>query len=127
MLQLCWEYDKEIARIHNDFSTSFPDVPLPTRQHLRKLDLKFERTGNIRHASRSGRPRAVRSKENAQLVTLAFVASPHKSTRKVFSVLRSNSDELKMSIENAFYIINEDKPSLSRICESVVKSSHEMC
>lgn len=87
MLQLFWKYDKATARIHEDFRTRFPNAPLPTRQHLRKLNIKFERTGNVADALRSGRPRYVRNEENSQIVAQAFVASPHKSTRKASAQL----------------------------------------
>lgn len=87
MLQLWWKHHKNTDKVHEEFSDKYPGVSLPTRQHLRKLNMKFEKTGSVLNAPKCGRPRSICKEGNLQAVAEAFVSSPGKSTRKASSEL----------------------------------------
>ncbi|KAG8304064.1 hypothetical protein J6590_103137, partial [Homalodisca vitripennis] len=64
------------------FVERFPNIQPPSRQGIRKLNLRFEETGSVAELPLSGRPRSVTAEENLNVLAQCFVQSPTKSQRK---------------------------------------------
>ena len=83
-IKLWWKYDNAAVVIRNwseDMGAS------PSRLSLYRIRDKFEETGSIMDAPRSGRPVKVCTQENLQMVAEAYSHSPKKSTRRASSEL----------------------------------------
>lgn len=72
------DYEELFAAYH----TRFPNSPVPDRQCIYKLHRKFQRTGSVADAPRSGRPHTARTEENKQLVAQVFVEQPTRSANR---------------------------------------------
>lgn len=59
----------------------------PKRQTIYRIPDKFDATGSILNAQKTGRPKTVCTEDNKQLVAEAFVHSPKKSTRRASAEL----------------------------------------
>jgi transposase len=55
------------------------DTPPPSRQIIYRIHEKFDETGSIRNAPKSGRTVSVTTQENEMLVSQAFTKIPQKS------------------------------------------------
>lgn len=80
VLKMYWKYEnaqRVIAMWNDTFST-----PAPTRLTIYKIRDKFEETGSVLDAARSGRPVSVTTEDNQYLVAQALQMSPNKSTRR---------------------------------------------
>ena len=78
-IKLWWKHENAAAVIRNcpeDIGTA------PTRLSLYRIGDKFDETGSIMDAPRSGRPVKVCTQENLQNVSEAYAHSPKKSTRR---------------------------------------------
>ena len=58
------------------------NTPPPSRQAIYNLRDKFEATGSVRNAPKSGRNKTSTTEDNEMLVALTFINSPKKSTRR---------------------------------------------
>ena len=71
--------------VHKEWRDTFQTEP--PRQLIYQIRDKFEETGSVKNAPKSGRPRTVTTSENDELVAGAFERSPHKSTRRASAEL----------------------------------------
>ncbi|XP_037020829.2 uncharacterized protein LOC119063554 isoform X1 [Artibeus jamaicensis] len=58
------------------------DTPSPSRQTIYRIRDKFDKTGSICNAPKSGRPVSITTQENEMLVSQAFTESPKKSKQR---------------------------------------------
>ena len=58
------------------------NTPPPTRLTIYRIRDKFDATGSVANARKSGRPRTSMIEENDMSVAMTFVNSPKKSTRR---------------------------------------------
>lgn len=58
------------------------DTPSPSRQTIYRIRDKFDETGSICNAPKSGRPVSITTQENEILVSQAFTESPKKSKQR---------------------------------------------
>lgn len=72
---------RSFKEINDNWGDSFQTRP-PTKRSCQQLIKKFEETGSVTDAPRSGAPKTVNTIENRELVATAYVASPKKSQRK---------------------------------------------
>lgn len=77
-----YRYDADHRQIQAEFHACFPNRPIPTRNYIYKLHVKFQTLGNVADAPRSGRRRSARTEENQQLVAQAFIDQPTRSLRR---------------------------------------------
>ncbi len=77
-----YRFDSYYSEIFGELEQSFPNRPLPTRNYVYKLHHKFQTTGTVDNAPRSGRPRTTQT-ENTQLVAEAFMEQPIRSAKRV--------------------------------------------
>ncbi|CAF1575856.1 unnamed protein product, partial [Didymodactylos carnosus] len=64
------------------FGNECPGEEVPTRQTVYRLAEKFDETGSVEDAPRSGRPITVRTEENTEVVSEAFRRNPQPSQRR---------------------------------------------
>jgi len=79
-------------------STAWVEVfntPPPTRLAIYRIRDKFDATGSVANASKSGRPRTSMSEENEMRVVMTFVNSPKKSTRRAAQELSLTRTSLR--------------------------------
>lgn len=91
-IKLWWKHENAAAVIRNwpeDMGTA------PTRLSLYRIRDKFDETGSIMDAPRSGRPVKVCTQENLQNVAEAYAHSPKKSTRRASSELSISRTSLQ--------------------------------
>ena len=58
------------------------NTPPPTRLTIYRIRDKFDATGSVANAPKSGRPRTSMTEENEMRVAMTFVNRPKKSTRR---------------------------------------------
>ncbi|CAF3633529.1 unnamed protein product, partial [Rotaria sp. Silwood1] len=61
---------------------------IPRRQTIYKITKKFDETGSVDDAPRSGRPTTAKTGEKIQLVSEAVVLNPQTSQRRASSELQ---------------------------------------
>ena len=79
ILKTYWKYEntETVRRMwQNEFH-----VPAPSHQTIYHMRDKFETTGSVANAPKSGRPCTTLTQENEMKVALTFINSPKKSTR----------------------------------------------
>ena len=67
----------------------------PKRQTIYRIRDKFDATGTILNAPKTGRPKTVCTEYNKQIVAEAFAHSPKKSTRRVSTELDISQTSLR--------------------------------
>ena len=87
---------KTLRTVNAAFRIEFPDVQIPTRQAIYQLAQKFDETGSVDDASRSGRPITVRTAENSQLVSETFSINPQPSQRRTACDLSISRSSLRV-------------------------------
>ena len=83
VLKQCWKIENS-KRVRVQWIETFATPPR-TRLTIYRLRDKFERTGSIHNASRSGRPITVTTQENEFEVAQTFTQSPQKSKHRTAS------------------------------------------
>lgn len=73
---------RKIKVVQTLFHHHFPNVPVPAKFAIQQLIRKFDTTGSIMDAPKSGRPKSATTQDNLELVALDVVADPTQSTRK---------------------------------------------
>ena len=68
-----------ISEVQRSRETTHHTTP-PPRKTIRKLKEKFDESGTVKNAPKSGRPKDVSTDDNKLTVALAFTESPKKST-----------------------------------------------
>uniref|UniRef100_A0A1B6L4Y9 DUF4817 domain-containing protein n=1 Tax=Graphocephala atropunctata TaxID=36148 RepID=A0A1B6L4Y9_9HEMI len=119
VLQTWWKHDHNYSDVCDLFVERFPNIEPPSRQCIRKLNLRFEQTGSVAELSRSGRPRSVTSEENLNVIAQCFVQSPTKSQRKAsneYGIARTSLRRIQKQLHLRPYRptllqgLNEDDP-----------------
>jgi hypothetical protein len=82
-----YQMNADYSEIFAAFTAKFPNAPVPTRQTIHKLHKKFQVTGSVIDAPRSGRPRTARTEENTYRVAQAFVEKPSTSAQRTANQL----------------------------------------
>ena len=82
------------------FQTKFSDEKTPSRQAIHQLAKKFQETGSVEDASRSGRPVSACTDDNADLVSNRFTQDPHASQRRVSNELDIARSSLRRIMEH---------------------------
>ncbi|CAF4924080.1 unnamed protein product, partial [Rotaria sp. Silwood2] len=72
---------KTLKTVNEAFQDEYPDDEIPARQTIYRLATKFDETGSVEDAPRSGRPTSITTEENMQLVSESYTLNPQKSQR----------------------------------------------
>ena len=80
ILKKYWKTEN-VEKIRQKWAENF-DTPPPSRQTIYRIRDKFDETGSICNAPKSGRPVSVTTQENEMLVSQAFTNSPQKSKQR---------------------------------------------
>uniref|UniRef100_A0A1B0CLP5 DUF4817 domain-containing protein n=1 Tax=Lutzomyia longipalpis TaxID=7200 RepID=A0A1B0CLP5_LUTLO len=80
--------------MRNEFRARFPGRPLPDGRTVRRLINRFESSGTVKDAPRSGRP-SVRNEEFVESVRESVRNAPSTSTRKRAAQLRASRTTLR--------------------------------
>ena len=59
---------KTVRKVNTAFRTEFPGNKIPSQQAIYQLAKKFDETGSIEDAPRSGRPTTINTEENLEVV-----------------------------------------------------------
>lgn len=78
---------RKIKIVQTKFHRQFPNIAIPAKFAVQQIIRKFDTTGSVMDAPRSGRPKNVTTQENLELVALDVVADPKQSTRRRSSQL----------------------------------------
>ena len=70
------------SKINEAFQHEFPNEEVPARQTIYRLAKKFDETGSVKDAPRSGRAKSINTEENMQLVSQSFLRNPQTSRRR---------------------------------------------
>lgn len=102
-IKLWWKHENAAAVIRN-----WPEEmgTAPTRLSLYRIRDKFDETGSIMDAPRSGRPVKVCTQKNLQNVAEAYAHSPKKSTRRAsseLSISRTSLQRMMSSLDLKHY------------------------
>ncbi|CAF4820767.1 unnamed protein product, partial [Rotaria sp. Silwood1] len=68
--------------VNEAFQNECPNDKIPCRQTIYKITKKFDETGSVDDAPRSGRPTTAKTGEKIQLVSEAVVLNPQTSQRR---------------------------------------------
>ena len=121
--------EKSYKNVIDHWNESF-DTPPPSKSTIYELVQKFERTGNVADADKSGAPSIVRTIINRDLVASSYVNSPRKSQRRASAELGISRSSLQRIMSDiglhpyrpqALQALNEDDGDRRlQFCESFV-------
>ena len=80
ILREYWKCEN-ISEVQRSWEATHHTTPL-TRKTIRKLKEKFDESGTVKNAPKSGRPKDVNTVDNKFSVALAFTESPKKINTK---------------------------------------------
>lgn len=103
LLTLYLRHNADYETIFNEFSAQYPNRPIPTRQMVYKLNKKFQETGSVIDAPRSGRPSTVVTEENMHLVAQTFVETPSQSAVRASLQLGISDRSLRRMLKKLNY------------------------
>lgn len=122
-----YHLEGDYVEIFSHFENFFPNHPVPTRNYVYKLHLKFQRIGAVANASKSGRPCTSRTEKITQLVAEAFVEQHNRSVNRLslrfeFSCrsLQRKMKDLKLRVCHPYLLQalhEEDYPQCVNFCE----------
>ena len=95
LLKQWWISGGTTQTINEAFQHEFPDDAIPVRQTVYRLAKKFDETGSVEDAPRSGRPASVTTEANTQLVSQNFRLSPQTSQRRAALELDGSRSSLQ--------------------------------
>ncbi|CAF3181292.1 unnamed protein product [Rotaria sp. Silwood2] len=130
-----WWISGNTRVVNEAFQAEFPDTKIPTRQTIYQLAKKFDETGSVEDAPRSGRPRTVRTEENMERVSETFLLNPQTSKKRAsidLGISRRSLGRLMQDLNLKLYkprllqALNEDDPDRrTEFCEWVLDSFEE--
>ena len=98
---------------------------------MHALIAKFNTTGNVADAPRSGHPKTVLNDYNRDAVVTAFTASPHKSTRRASCELQISATSIRRILHDIgmkpyrpriLHALNEDDPDRrAQFCQTFLQ------
>ena len=80
ILKQYWKTEN-VEKFRQKWAEEF-DTPAPSRQTIYRIRDKFDETGSICSAQKSGRPVSVTTQENEMLASQAFTKGPQKSKQR---------------------------------------------
>lgn len=86
VIRYYYETSHSFTRIINEWHEHFP-TKSPSKSTMQTLVSKFEATGCVTDAKRTGAPTTIRTEENADLLAAAYTQSPKKSQRRASAEL----------------------------------------
>ena len=118
ILKSFWK-NKNAEKVRMEWRDAFHSNP-PSRFAIYRIRDKFEKTGSVENAPKSGRPRSVSITSNEELVAQTFVQSPKKSTRRA-------SLELDISLSSTWRLMRkvELKPYRPRLLQHLLPDDAE--
>jgi DNA-binding XRE family transcriptional regulator len=132
ILKQWWMSGNKLHAVNAAFRHEFPNDEIPARQTIYRLAKKFDETGSVEDASRSGRPTSVTTEENMQLVSQNFHLSPQTSQRSAardLGISRSSLQRIMKDLKLKPYkpkllqALNEDDPDRRmEFCEWILDS-----
>lgn len=135
VLKHWWMSGRTVRKVNTAFRNEFPDQKVPSRQAIHQLAKKFDETGSVDDAPRSGRPPTIDTEENLELVSETFSLNPRTSQRRAsreLSISRSSLQRLMKDLNLKAYkprllhALNEDDPDRRvEFCEWILESSQE--
>ncbi len=135
ILKQWWISGKTYQVSSDAFRNQYPDEKVPSRQAIHQLAKKFEEAGSVDDASRSGRPATVRTEENRQLVSEAFLRNPQTSQRRASTELNMSRTSLRRLMKDLqlkpykpmlLQALNEDDPDRRlEFCEWLLENARE--
>ena len=129
VLQEWWTSRKSHLVVSDTFQAKFPGEKAPSRQAIYQLAKKFQETGSVEDAPRSGRPVTASTEENAELVLETFTQDPYTSLRRVSNELDIARTSLTRIMKHLglkpyrprlLQALNEDDPDRMYQCSSMV-------
>ncbi|CAF1568372.1 unnamed protein product, partial [Rotaria sp. Silwood1] len=130
-----WWISGNTRVVNEAFQAEIPDTKIPTRQTIYQLAKKFDETGSVEDAPRSGRPRTVRTEENMERVSETFLLNPQTSKKRAsidLGISRRSLGRLMQDLNLKLYkprvlqALNEDDPDRrTEFCEWVLDSFEE--
>jgi hypothetical protein len=127
-----WISGRTYEPVNAAFRNEFPGEEVPTRQTIYRLAEKFDETGSVEDAPRSGRPKTVRAEENAQVVSESFLRNPQPSQRRASRELSISRRSLRRIMQDLnlkpykprlLQALNEDDPDRRlEFCEWILDS-----
>ena len=100
------------------------NTPPPTRLAIYRIRGKFDATGSVANASKSGRPRTSMTEENEMRVAMTFVNDPKNSTAQELSLPRTSLRRLMRKLNLKPYcprllrgLLQDDPDRRLQFCE----------
>jgi transposase len=103
LVTLYLRHQADYQTIFNEFAGQHPHRRVPTRQMVYKLNKKFQETGSVEDAPRTGRPATVVTEDNMHLVAAAFVEAPNQSARRTSLQLDISDRSLRRMLSKMKY------------------------
>lgn len=135
LLKQWWKSGGATQTINEAFQHEFPNEEVPARQTIYRLAKKFDETGSVKDAPRSGRPKSINTDENMQLVSQSFLRNPQTSQRRAareLDISRSTLRRIMTALNLKPYkpkllqALNEDDPDRRlEFCEWILDSIEE--
>jgi hypothetical protein len=135
LLKQWWISGKTSRIINAAFRTEFLDTEISTREAIYQLARKFDETGSVEDAPRSGIPTTVRTEENMQHVSEIFILNPRMSQRRAsldLGISCKSLDRLMQDLNLKPYkttllqALNEDDPDRRmEFCEWILDSTQD--
>jgi len=119
ILKQWWMSGKTLKTVNEAFQDEYPDDEIPARQTIYRLATKFDETGSVEDAPRSGRPTSITTEENMELVSESYTLNPQKSQRRAahdLDISRSSVRRIMKELNLKPYkprllqALNEDDP-----------------
>ncbi|CAF1264566.1 unnamed protein product [Rotaria sordida] len=110
---------KTLKTVNEAFQDEYPDDEISARQTIYRLATKFDETGSMEDAPRSGRPTSITTEENMELVSESYTLNPQKSQRRAahdLDISRSSVRRIMKELNLKPYkprllqALNEDDP-----------------
>ncbi|CAF0972421.1 unnamed protein product [Rotaria sp. Silwood1] len=121
--------------VNSAFKHEFPDDKIPARQTIYRLAKKFDETGSVEDAPRSGRPTSINTEENIELASESFLLNPKTSQRRAVRDLHISRSSLQRIMKDLnlkpykprlLQSLNEDDPDRRlEFCEWILNSTEK--
>lgn len=120
IIKTYYQQQRKIKVVQTMFHRQFPDIQEPAKFAIQQLVRKFETTGSVLDAPRSGRPKSATTPENCELVALDVFHRPMQSTRQ-------RSLELSISRRSLQRLLHELKlyPYIPRLVQFLNDDDHD--
>ncbi|CAF0981669.1 unnamed protein product [Rotaria sp. Silwood1] len=135
ILKQWWMSGRTLHIVNSAFKHEFPDDKIPARQTIYRLAKKFDETGSVEDAPRSGRPTSINTEENIELTSESFLLNPKTSQRRAVRDLHISRSSLQRIMKDLnlkpykprlLQSLNEDDPDRRlEFCEWILDSTEK--